>query len=417
MSNLGINFKNVDKTCVKRFYYIWYNPLIFVYMENVILFDDEQLRKNLLPFTYTRAIADIRIGITTIKEKWNLYYADINILTESYLQEKYGVFQQKENTLYINASLIPSDALVSEINSLKENELLTDNNIILAYKNNTSNKIAVQSHSSPLIISQKWDIFQQNEKVMTYDFEKLTKGRKSQVLSETNTLIGDTSKLFIEEGAYVEASVLNTNTGVIYIGKDAEVMEGSVIRGPLAMCEHAATKLCTKIYGATTLGPHVKVGGEVNNSVIFGYSNKGHDGFLGNSVLGEWCNLGADTNNSNLKNNYGEIKVWNYDSEKEENSGLQFCGLMMGDHSKSGINTMFNTGTVVGVCANVFGADFPAKHIPSYTWGGAESTEGFKLDKAYEVAERMMERRKIPLTDIDRKILKEVFNQTKKYRN
>jgi UDP-N-acetylglucosamine diphosphorylase/glucosamine-1-phosphate N-acetyltransferase len=239
----------------------------------------------------------------------------------------------------------------------------------------------------------------------------------SQPLATTNTLIGDTSRLFIEEGATIEASVLNTNTGVIYIGKDAEIMEGTVIRGPLAMCEHSAIKLAGKIYGATTLGPHVKVGGEVNNSVIFGYSNKGHDGFLGNSVIGEWCNLGADTNNSNLKNNYGEVKVWSYAKGQEINTGLQFCGLMMGDHSKCGINTMFNTGTVVGVSANIFGAGFPPKHIPSFSWGGAEEMVDFDLEKAMEVAERMMERRHIALTEIDKNILKNIYEATQKFRS
>ena len=385
-------------------------------MENCILFDDIELSKNLLPFTYTRAISDIRIGITTIQEKWQNYFAEIYIQSGTYTQIKYKMPADTNEWLFINASIIPTDSIVAEIKSLTKDQVLVFNHHIIAYYGNAIKEYKINCKSTPIIIQHKWDIFQLNETVMNIDFEKLTKGRTSQQLSNTNTLIGDSAKLFIEEGAIVEASILNTKTGVIYIGKDAEVMEGSVIRGPLAMCEHAATKLATKIYGATTLGPHVKVGGEVNNSVIFGYSNKGHDGFLGNSVIGEWCNLGADTNNSNLKNNYGEIKVWNYASEKEENSGLQFCGLMMGDHSKSGINTMFNTGTVVGICANVFGSDFPPKHIASFTWGGAHAMEEFQLDKAFEVAERMMERRKIPLTKIDKQILTEIFTQTKKYR-
>lgn len=385
-------------------------------MENCILFDDIELSKNLLPFTYTRAISDIRIGITTIQEKWAYYFSSIYIQTGTYTQQKYQLPLESIELLHINASVIPTDSLVVEIKALQKNQVLVYNNQVIAYYGNNNQETKINCTTIPILIQHKWDIFQLNEVVMNLDFERITKGRTSQKLSETNTLIGDSTKLFIEEGASVEASVLNTKTGVIYIGKDAEVMEGSVIRGPLAMCEHAATKLATKIYGATTLGPHVKVGGEVNNSVIFGYSNKGHDGFLGNSVLGEWCNLGADTNNSNLKNNYGAIKVWNYATEKEENSGLQFCGLMMGDHSKSGINTMFNTGTVVGVCANVFGSNFPPKHIASFTWGGADSAEEFQLEKAFEVAERMMERRKIPLTDIDKNILKEIFTQTKKYR-
>ena len=385
-------------------------------MENVILFDDDLIRENLLPFTYTRAVADIRVGITTIKEKWELYASNVYIQTQPYLQSKYGRIPDLNQVLYINGALIPTEVVLDQIKALQENQSLVYQNTILAYKGDKSMLTSLQTHSEVILLQHKWDIFKLNEQILTLDFNNITAGRVSQKLSETNTLIGDSRKLFIEEGAIVEASILNTNTGVIYIGKEAEVMEGSVIRGPLAMCEHAATKLATKIYGATTLGPHVKVGGEVNNSVIFGYSNKGHDGFLGNSVLGEWCNLGADTNNSNLKNNYSDIKVWNYATDKEENSGLQFCGLMMGDHSKSGINTMFNTGTVVGVCANVFGADFPKKHIASFTWGGASSMEEFQLDKAFEVAEKMMERRKIPFTEIEKDILKYIFTQTKKYR-
>ncbi len=385
-------------------------------MENVILFDDDLIRENLLPFTYTRAVADIRVGITTIKEKWELYASNVYIQTQPYLQSKYGRIPDLNQVLYINGALIPTEVVLDQIKALQENQSLVYQNTILAYKGDKSMLTSLQTHSEVILLQHKWDIFKLNEQILTLDFNNITAGRVSQKLSETNTLIGDSRKLFIEEGAIVEASILNTNTGVIYIGKEAEVMEGSVIRGPLAMCEHAATKLATKIYGATTLGPHVKVGGEVNNSVIFGYSNKGHDGFLGNSVLGEWCNLGADTNNSNLKNNYSDIKVWNYATDKEENSGLQFCGLMMGDHSKSGINTMFNTGTVVGVCANVFGADFPKKHIASFTWGGASSMEEFQLDKAFEVAEKMMERRKIPFTEIEKDILKHIFTQTKKYR-
>ncbi|MEI6311251.1 MAG: GlmU family protein [Bacteroidota bacterium] len=385
-------------------------------MENVILFDDDLIRENLLPFTYTRAVADIRVGITTIKEKWELYASKVYVETQPYLQSKYDRIPDINQVLYINGALIPTDVVLDQINALQESQSLVYQNIILAYKGDKSMLTAVQIDSEVILLQHKWDIFKLNEQILTLDFNNITAGRSSQKLSETNTFIGDRTKLFIEEGAIVEASILNTNTGVIYIGKEAEVMEGSVIRGPLAMCEHAATKMATKIYGATTLGPHVKVGGEVNNSVIFGYSNKGHDGFLGNSVLGEWCNLGADTNNSNLKNNYGEIKVWNYALDEEEYSGLQFCGLMMGDHSKSGINTMFNTGTVVGVCANIFGADFPPKHIASFTWGGSESMVEFKLEKAFEVAEKMMDRRKIPFTDIDKNILKHIFTQTKKYR-
>ncbi|MCB1178796.1 MAG: hypothetical protein KDK36_14520, partial [Leptospiraceae bacterium] len=259
------------------------------------------------------------------------------------------------------------------------------------------------------------DLFSKNDQAIKDDFELLTKGRESQTLSLTNTMIGDA--VFVEEGAKVEAAVLNSSTGPIYIGKDAEIMEGTVVRGPLALCEGATLKLSTKIYGATTVGPYSKVGGEVTNSNIQGFSNKGHDGFLGNSILGEWCNLGADTNNSNLKNNYSEVKIWNYSTNQLENTGLQFCGLIMGDHSKCGINTMFNTGTVVGVSANIFGGGFPNKFISSFTWGGFNDSSTFQLDKMFEVAQKVMERRHIDLSQDDKEILSAVFEITEKYRN
>ncbi len=388
---------------------------------SITLFDDLQIREQLLPFTYTRSIADIRIGITTILEKWISFFesSTFYIKTEDYLQMRY--ISCSTSSLFINACVIPDEALFTAISALKDDQYLTKGQYTIAIANtdsmNLSDKVAVEYSGEVLTIEQPWDIFKKNEAVLTADFYRLTKGRVSQPLSTTNTLIGDASRIFIEEGATIEAAVLNTNTGVIYIGKEAEIMEGTVVRGPLAMCEHSAIKLAGKIYGATTLGPHVKVGGEVNNSVIFGYSNKGHDGFLGNSVIGEWCNLGADTNNSNLKNNYGEVKVWSYAKANEINTGLQFCGLMMGDHSKCGINTMFNTGTVVGVSANIFGAGFPPKHIPSFSWGGAEEMVDFDFEKAMEVAERMMERRHITLTEIEKNILKNIYEATQKFRS
>lgn len=388
---------------------------------SITLFDDIQIRQQLLPFTYTRSIADIRIGITTIMEKWVSFFesSTFYIKTEDYLQPRYVLCDA--SSLFINACIIPDEAIVAAISALRNDEYLLKGQCLIAVANTESlsinNKVAVEYSGDVLTIEQPWDIFKNNEAVLTADFYRTTKDRVSQKLSATNTLIGDVNRLFIEEGATIESAVLNTNTGVIYIGKEAEIMEGTVVRGPLAMCEHSTIKLAGKIYGATTLGPHVKVGGEVNNSVIFGYSNKGHDGFLGNSVIGEWCNLGADTNNSNLKNNYGEVKVWSYAKALEVNTGLQFCGLIMGDHSKCGINTMFNTGTVVGVSANIFGAGFPPKHIPSFSWGGAEEIVDFELEKALEVAERMMERRQIILTEIERNILKYIYKATQKFRS
>jgi len=382
------------------------------------LFDDSRIREQLLPFTYTRAIADIRIGITTIKEKWEQYLSieNVSVSTLAYLQPKYQL--SKDDSIFINACILPNDEVLKQIIALQANEYLVHKDLFIAawHSSNPSGKKQVDFMGELTHIERPWDIFKKNEDALTSDFYTLCNNRTSQALSATNTLIGPADRLFIEEGASIEASVLNTSNGVIYIGKDAEIMEGSLVRGPFAMCEHSAIKLGGKIYGATTLGPHVKVGGEVNNSVIFGYSNKGHDGFLGNSVIGEWCNLGADTNNSNLKNNYSEVKVWNYSEQKEINTGLQFCGLFMGDHSKSGINTMFNTGTVIGVSANIFGAGFPPKHIPSFSWGGLETLTEFQKEKAFEVAERMMDRRGLAFTPLDKNILTTVFEQTILYR-
>ena len=255
-----------------------------------------------------------------------------------------------------------------------------------------------------LKIENVWDIFSKNGEALKADFDLLTKGRKSQVISKSNTIVGKRNLVFLEKGAKAEAAIFNTNSGPIYIGKNAEVMEGSVVRGPFALCDDSTLKLACKVYGPTTIGPHSNVGGEVNNSVIFGFSNKEHDGFLGNSVIGEWCNLGADTTNSNLKNNYGEVKIFSYESNGTKNTGLQFCGLIMGDHSKCGINTMFNTGTVVGVGANIFGGGFPPTHIPSFVWGGAEGFDTYRLEKLFETANRVYARRHLTLEAAEKKI-------------
>jgi UDP-N-acetylglucosamine diphosphorylase/glucosamine-1-phosphate N-acetyltransferase len=267
------------------------------------------------------------------------------------------------------------------------------------------------------IINYSWDIFSLNDKTIRNDFEFLTQGRTSSPLSKTNQIVGDASLIFLEEGATVECSILNTQKGPIYIGKNAEIMEGCIIRGPLAMCEHSLLKMGAKIYGATTLGPHCKVGGEVNNTVLFGYSSKAHDGYLGNSVIGEWCNLGADTNTSNLKNTYEEVKLWDYTKNSFGRTGLQFLGLIMGDHSKAGINTMFNTGTVVGVSANVFGAGFPRNFIPSFTWGGPQGYETYDIKKAFYTMERVLARREIDLLEEDRDILKHIYEYSSQYRS
>ncbi len=346
-------------------------------------------------------------------------------LTQVYLAEKYPANLSDEN-LCINGAIAPDKDLLTALDALSSGDILRsqDGRLIacllgkdpdLATLNNLASGTEGQTYGGKLLQLQHLsDLFVLNDQAISADFEDMTRGRTSASLSKTNILLGD--NVFIEEGARVEASTLNTENGPIYIGKDAEVMEGCHIRGPFALGEHATLKMDTKIYGASTVGPYSKVGGEVNNSVIMGYSNKGHDGFIGNSVIGYWCNLGADTNTSNLKNNYSEVKLWDYDKEAFEPTGLTFCGLFMGDHSKCGINTMFNTGTVVGVSANIFGSGFPRNFIPSYSWGGAAGVKEYTFEKAMEVAQIVMQRRDIKLTDIDKKILKEVFDQTTKHR-
>lgn len=387
---------------------------------NLILIDDKKVWQQLLPLTYTRPVSEIRVGILTIREKWEKHLKlKASYQTEVYLSEKFQFSASKGDSLFINSCVIPDDKLIAKIKKLKSGQGLKQDNKWIAYKSEAINfnenivlKNSEAYSNSLVLIEQVWDIFKKNGEAIQLDFSLLTKGRKSQVLSKSNTVIGKRNQIFLEKGAKAEAAIFNTTSGPIYIGKNAEVMEGSVVRGPFSLGEESTLKLLCKVYGPTTIGPHSKVGGEVNNSVIFGYSNKAHDGFLGNSVLGEWCNLGADTNNSNLKNNYGNVKLYSYATGKNEDTGLQFCGLIMGDHSKSGINTMFNTGTVVGVGANIFGGGFPPTHIPSFTWGGAEGMETYRLDKMFETAQRVFERRHLNLEVEDKKILEHIFETT-----
>lgn len=387
---------------------------------NYILFGD-QIRNELKPITFTRPIADILFGITTIREKWEWYLqCKTSTLTDEYLNEKYPLVKENENIL-INSSICPDDILIDEIKKLKPNQVLVQNELIIAFYlkaedldgldlENTENVENIETKSNLLRIANLWDIFVKNDIAIRNDFERLTKNRKSQPISNTNRVIGN--QVFIEEGAKVECAILNSTTGPIYIGKDAEIMEGVTIRGPFALGEHAVVKMNAKIYGATTIGNYSKVGGEINNSVVFAYSNKAHDGFLGNSVIGEWCNLGADTNNSNLKNNYENVKLWNYAQHTFIDTELQFCGLIMGDHSKCGINTMFNTGTVVGVSANIFGAGFQRNFIPSFSWGGTGGFITYELNKAIETARKVYQRREIEFSKLDEKIMKHVFELT-----
>lgn len=388
---------------------------------NYILYDGS-VRTALLPFTFTRPVADIRVGILTIREKWEKFLGTTTTtVTEEYLSEKFPMVELDENIM-INASYCPNEVLVEMISFLKPFQaIVKDEEVIAFYTTSDQEEVHFEDYEwleceeDVLRIENSWDIFQKNDQAIREDFLLLTEDRVSQPIPSTVQVLGR-ENVFIEEGAVLNFCTLNATTGPIYIGKDAEIMEGSVIRGPFALGEHAQVKLGTKIYGATTVGPHCRVGGEVNNSVLFAYSNKGHDGFLGNAVLGEWCNIGADSNNSNLKNNYESVKLWDYETERFVNTGLQFCGLMMGDHSKCGINTMFNTGTVVGVSANIFGAGFPRNYIPNFTWGGAQGTQVYLPKKAFETAKIVMARRNVEFTSQEEAILTHVFNETKEWK-
>ncbi|RZJ73667.1 GlmU family protein [Flavobacterium sp.] len=388
---------------------------------NYILFDGS-VRNALLPFTFTRPVADIRIGILTIREKWEKYLGNTTTtLTEEYLSDKFPMVEMEENVM-IYASYCPNEILAEMVKSLEPKQAIAKNGEIIAfYTQDTQEEVdfdayeIIEFDDDCIVVSNPWDIFAKNDAALREDFELLTEDRKSQPIPSSCNVIG-AENIFIEDGAKLEFVTLNASTGPIYIGKNSEIMENSVIRGPFALCEGGQVKLATKVYGATTVGPHSRIGGEVSNSVLFGYSNKGHDGFLGNSVLGEWCNLGADTNNSNLKNNYEEVKLWSYEKNGFAKTGLQFCGLMMGDHSKCGINTMFNTGTVVGVSANIFGSGFPRNFVPSFSWGGASGFTTYLTNKAFETARIVMSRRNLVFDEQEARILEHIFEETKQYR-
>lgn len=388
---------------------------------NYILFDGT-VRNALLPFTFTRPVADIRIGILTIREKWEKYLGSTTTtLTEDYLSEKFPMVELEENVM-INASFLPNEVLAELVRNLEPNQAIFKGEEVIAFfTQDTQEEVnfdhyeIIEYNDDCLFVANPWDIFAKNDAAIREDFELLTEDRKSQPIPKSVNVIAP-ENIFIEEGAKLEFVTLNASTGPIYIGKDSEIMEGSIIRGPFALCEHAQVKMGAKVYGATTVGPHSRIGGEVSNSVLFAYSNKGHDGYLGDSVLGEWCNLGADTNNSNLKNNYEEVKLWSYETEGFAKTGLQFCGLMMGDHSKAGINTMFNTGTVVGVSANIFGSGFPRNFVPSFSWGGASGFTTYITKKAFETAKIVMARRNVEFDEKEARILEHIFEESKKYR-
>ncbi len=392
----------------------------------IILFEDRAYQ-NLYPLTYTRPVANLRIGILTIAEKWaKRLNADFSYLTRDYLQGKFPLQVSDEN-VFINGSICPDDALLEAIDKLGNGEALKAGDRLIAVKLNEADAKdfsteavfgkVIQHEKEFIAVNYPEDIFRLNPVELRKDFELLTRGRSSAGISSTNTIIGDTDRFFAEEGAIAECSTFNTTNGPIYLSGTSEIWEGTNIRGSFAICENSQVKMGSKIYGGTTIGPFCRVGGEINNAVVWGFSSKGHEGYLGNSVLGEWCNIGADSNNSNLKNNYAEVKLWDYPTGRFRKTGLQFCGLIMGDHSKCGINTMFNTGTVVGVSANVFGAGYPRNFIPDFAWGGAQGYEVYGLKKVFETTERVFERRDgRDFDEYEKSILAKVFELTEQYR-
>ena len=389
---------------------------------NLILFDDPGIRQSLLPMVFTRPAAGIRVGILTIAEKWRKRSSyPVSYYTEDYLSRKFP-FEGGEDNVFVNGAVCPSEALVQAVEGLEEGESITYEGTIIAGRIKSKKPVGLEELTAHewqqdlAVISELWKIYKYNAREIKADFGLVTNNRRSAEVGDPHTVVYGKENLFLEEGASLRACIINAEKGPVYIGKNAKVQEGAIINGAFALGEESVVSIGAKVRGDSTVGPFSKIGGEVSNSVIFGYSNKGHDGYLGNSVLGEWCNLGADTNTSNLKNDYGSIKLWNYQQEGFKNTGENFCGTIMGDHSKCGINTMFNTGTIVGVFANVFGAGFPRNFIPSFSWGGAGGFTTYQFKKAIEVAQRVMQRRTIPLTEEDRFILLEIFNQTAKYR-
>ena len=389
---------------------------------NYILFDGAS-RNQLLPFTYTRPVAEIRIGILTIREKWEqLLGCSVTYLTEEYLEAKFPMVEFEEN-IFIDASIVPTEKLAEEVRFLSEDQaILVDDEMIAFFATQLQEIVDFSSYdlidfSNDLVsIQQLPDIFKNNFQALKQDFDRITFERNSLPISSTNNVLGK-ENIFIEEGAVVEFVTINAKEGPVYIGKNALIMEGTMLRGPISIGDNSVVKMGAKIYGGTTVGPNCTVGGEIKNVVFFGNSNKGHDGYLGNSVVGEWCNFGADTNCSNMKNNHSTVKVWSYEAQDFINSEEQFCGLFIGDFSKLGINTMINTGTVIGISSNVFGAGFPHKFIPSFSWGGKESLAEYKIDKALNDSKKMCALKKKTFDEKDQRILESIFEETKNYRN
>lgn len=390
----------------------------------VYLFDTENSHTNLLPLSFTRPVAAFRCGILTIKEKWEKVLSEsCSYLPVDYLRQKFGcVEDDTELALFIAGNLLPDESLIELIRSLQPGDALIINKEPLifsgSYRDFTEGKWKEKTYDEDYnIIKFVFDIFLLNYQEIRRDFGILTKGRKSKDLPNCTKVFpndgnGYKEQIFVEDGAVVECVSLNVKDGPVYIGKDSVLMEGACVRGPLALCEGAEVRMGAKIYGGTTIGPYCKVGGEIDNSILFGYSNKAHDGYLGNAVIGEWCNIGAGVNASNLKNDYSMIRVWSYKTRGFMKTDLQFCGLIMGDHSKIGVNCMINTATVIGVGANIHGCGFPRTYIPNFYEGSP--TSGFTkmpFKKFSEVVERVMSRREVKPSEEGKAIFEKIYSE------
>lgn len=401
------------------------------YQRQIVMFDTPSSHMNLLPLSYTRPVGDFRVGITTIRTKWEMLLpGKYSYLPVGYLREKFGGYSAKgDDVLFVSGSLLPVGSIPARLDALSPGEAIVDEGEVVAFRGSRASfdaghfLTAIPLDCPEGRIRFVYDLFLRNGEMLRLDYALLTRGRRSAPLDASNTYIGPHTDadgnplLFIEEGATVEGAVINVKEGPVYIGRDAQVMEGACLRGPVALCDNAKAKMGVKIYPDTTLGPYCKCGGELSNVVMFGYSNKAHDGYLGSAVIGEWCNLGAGTNASNLKNDYSKIRIWNYARHTFMRTDLQFCGLIMGDHSKAGVNVMFNTATVVGVGVNVHGAGFPRVFLPSFIEGSASG--GFSpvsLTKFRTIADRVMARRGLSVTDVDQRIFEKVHEIASEYK-
>lgn len=386
---------------------------------NIILFDPDPARDNLLPLTYTRPVAALRVGIDTIAEKWqSMLPGTYRYETQPYLRAKYQPFDPETSAgaLYIAGNVVPDADLVAGITALKPGQALYSGSRLIA-RDGATEAERVEYGGRFIAIDMSYHLFLNNDRVMRADFERLTAQKPRREPSPTVTVIGDPANLFIAADAgAVEGCVINVSTGPVYIDSDAQVMEGACMRGPIALLPKAVVRMGAKVYGATTIGPFCKVGGELDNVVMIGLSNKAHDGYLGNAVIGEWCNLGGGATASNLKNDYTEIKLWNYPTRRFLRTGLTFCGLIMGDHSKVGVNAMLNTATTLGVGVNIHGSGFPRPFLASFSEGSTAGFNDVPMAKFFDIARRVMARRNVELTDADIDILNHVRELAELYR-